>query len=391
MNTDICVLNQTNNVKYLFSRNICYLELLLFNNVFLTSNFIANSIINDVHAYVYTGELVALHITYKFTTVRDYIHISDSTIHFESYNYDDIITKVYIRILNIVTHRHLLIQTMHLLLLYNMLYLSISHWHDQWHASYDLYLSLTDRCNYIIMATISNDIGSLPFSHVNDRIMASIVDDNHNQVEHITSSNNDILAEIDPDVQIIKSAIMNQCKQCNFTEINNAFTNQQNISMIHLNIRSSQKNLMDFVCNLDNLIVKFDFIILSETWGTDDKAKLNVIPGYNHIYDTREKRNGGGISMYVNDHTAYKKRIDLKLNKKYFESCFIEVDKTIFQTKHNVIIGGLYKPPNISIDIFNENLEVILNTIGKERKNAFLIGDYNINTLDELSCKSKQR
>ena len=34
------------------------------------------------------------------------------------------------------------------------------------------------------MATISNDIGSLPFSHVNDRIMASIVDDNHNQVEH---------------------------------------------------------------------------------------------------------------------------------------------------------------------------------------------------------------
>ena len=144
MNTDICVLNQTNNVKYLFSRNICYLELLLFNNVFLTSNFIANSIINDVHAYVYTGELVALHITYKFTTVRDYIHISDSTIHFESYNYDDIITKVYIRILNIVTHRHLLIQTMHLLLLYNMLYLSFSHWHDQGHASYDLYLSLTD-------------------------------------------------------------------------------------------------------------------------------------------------------------------------------------------------------------------------------------------------------
>ena len=96
------------------------------------------------------------------------------------------------------------------------------------------------------------------------------------------------------------------------------------------------------------------------------------------------------MSIGINN-IAYKKRIDLKLNKKYFESCFIEVDKTIFQTKHNVIIGGLYKPPNISIDIFNENLEVILNTIGKERKNAFLIGDYNINTLDELSCKSKQR
>ena len=138
--------------------------------------------------------------------------------------------------------------------------------------------------------------------------------------------------------------------------------------MVHLNMRSSQKNLIDFVCNLDNLIVKFDFIILSETWGTDDKAKLNVIPGYNHIYDTCEKRNGGGISLYVNVHIAYKKRTDLKLNKKYFESCFIEVDKTIFQTRHNVIIKGLYKPPNVSIDNFNENLEFI----------SFLIGDYNI-------------
>ena len=76
---------------------------------------------------------------------------------------------------------------------------------------------------------------------------------------------------------------MNQCKQYNFAEFNNAFTNQQNISMIHLNIRSSQKNLIDCVCNLDNLIGKIDFIILSETWETDNKAKFNVIPGYNHI------------------------------------------------------------------------------------------------------------
>ena len=76
---------------------------------------------------------------------------------------------------------------------------------------------------------------------------------------------------------------MNQCKQYNFAEFNKAFTSQQNISMIHLNILSSQKNLIDFVCNLDNLIVKIDFIILSETWGTDDKAKFNVLPGYNHI------------------------------------------------------------------------------------------------------------
>ena len=46
--------------------------------------------------------------------------------------------------LNIVIHRHLLIPTMHLLLWYNMLYMSFSHWHDQGHASVYLYVILTD-------------------------------------------------------------------------------------------------------------------------------------------------------------------------------------------------------------------------------------------------------
>ena len=67
------------------------------------------------------------------------------------------------------------------------------------------------------------------------------------------------------------------------------------------------------------------------------------------------------------------KKTDLKLDKTYFESYFIEVDKTVFPSKHNVIIGGLYKPPNVSIDIFNETLEILLNAIGKEKKLHILL------------------
>ena len=124
---------------------------------------------------------------------------------------------------------------------------------------------------------------------------------------------------------------------------------------------------MDFICNLESLNVQFHFIVLSETWDIHDKAKLNIIQGYKHLYDTREQRSGGGISIYVNANIPYKKRTDLKLDKTYFESYFIEVDKTVFQSKHNVIIGGLYIPPNVSIDSFNEKLEILLNKIGKEK------------------------
>ena len=143
--------------------------------------------------------------------------------------------------------------------------------------------------------------------------------------------------------------------------------------MIHVTIRSSQKNLMDFICNLANLNVQFNFIVLSKTWGTHDKDKFNIIQGYNHLYDTREQRNGGGISIYVNANIAYKKRTDLKLDKTYFESYFIGVDKTGFQLKHNVIIGGLYKTPNVSIDIFSDKMEVLLNKIGKEKNMHILL------------------
>ena len=79
------------------------------------------------------------------------------------------------------------------------------------------------------------------------------------------------------------------------------------------------KNLMDSICNLENLNFQFHFIVLSEIWGTFNKAKLNIIQGYNHLYDTREQRNGGGIAIYVQVNIAYKKATDLKLDKTYFE------------------------------------------------------------------------
>ena len=86
----------------------------------------------------------------------------------------------------------------------------------------------------------------------------------------------------------------------------------------------------------------------------------------------------------------YKKRLDLKLDKSYFESYLIEIDKNVFKLKSNVIVGALYKPPNVSIDIFNSNIETILKLIQKEKKYAYLIGDYNINTLNETNVVSHE-
>ena len=48
-----------------------------------------------------------------------------------------------------------------------------------------------------------------------------------------------------------------------------------------------------------------------------------------------------------------------------YETVFIEVDKSVFKTKQNVIIGELYRPPSSQLKNFNKELENLLNTIKK--------------------------
>ena len=84
------------------------------------------------------------------------------------------------------------------------------------------------------------------------------------------------------------------------------------------------------------------------------------------------------------------KRDDLTFPPKIYESIFIEVDKSIFNTNRNVIIGEIYNPPSSKLKCFNTNLENILNKIKNEKKYAFLMGDYNVNTVNELKMGTTQ-
>ena len=52
------------------------------------------------------------------------------------------------------------------------------------------------------------------------------------------------------------------------------------------------------------------------------------ITNYNHEQCIRnKKRKGGGTSLYIHNSIQYKKREDLSLTKKIYESTFIEIDK----------------------------------------------------------------
>ena len=212
-----------------------------------------------------------------------------------------------------------------------------------------------------------------------------------NNSELYVRNNFDYLENIDPDVNLLDSDPVQKCNYYSQPEFHEKFNNTNDLSILHTNIRSSKKNIKQFLWYVNNLNVTFGFIGLSEVWGGNNHTiESQSIPGYTRTYDVRTKRNGGGVSLYVKKHIKFIERHDLKFDKEHFESVFIEVNKAVFSTKHNVIIGVLYRAPNSCLEFFNKNLEKVLNIIKQEKKDSYLMGDFNINTMYEMSCTLAQ-
>ena len=88
--------------------------------------------------------------------------------------------------------------------------------------------------------------------------------------------------------------------------------------------------------------------------------------------------------MYVYIYTTHsntKVRDDLKLGNdpETVNSIFVEVDKSSADSRHNLIIGCIYRPPWLHLTEFNDLLSTILDMIVKENKMIFLLGDFNVN------------
>ena len=64
------------------------------------------------------------------------------------------------------------------------------------------------------------------------------------------------------------------------------------------------------------------------------------------------------------------------MKKNQVESTFIGIINT---KKTNIVVGCIYKYPNIDVLEFNNHLNQILEKFSKEQKQNLLLGDFNIN------------
>ncbi len=200
-----------------------------------------------------------------------------------------------------------------------------------------------------------------------------------------------VAKEIDPDSQLgyeylsindsyFSSQEFNECI------IDNEFSS--NLSILHLNIRSLNRNLSNLLLFLDSLKGTLLVIALSETWENSSNTDLSSIPGYDKISNFSDNNRNGGVSLFIHQNLKYSVREDLKsqtVGMDNFTSAFVEI---INEYKRKIVVGVIYRPPGYDVDKFNRDFDLLLVKLNKSRSKFVLAGDYNINLLNSDSHSS---
>ena len=126
---------------------------------------------------------------------------------------------------------------------------------------------------------------------------------------------------------------------------------------------------------------QFSVIGITETWISDANHSLYEFDDYSHVSLYRKDKSGGGVSLFIRNGISYFTRQDLDKIDELIECIFIEVDKDIFSTTRNIILGVIYRPPNTSPTDFLKVLSEIMHKLKRENKLCYLMGDYNLDLL----------
>ena len=154
----------------------------------------------------------------------------------------------------------------------------------------------------------------------------------------------------------------------------------ENISVLHLNIRSINKNFENFKMFLSYLNLSFSIICFSETWLNDSNVDNSnyELPNYVSAHQIRNHYKGGGVSVYIHKNFKFKIRNDLRINSKDIESIGVEL---LCEKRRNTLFNVIYRPPNSKIEPFENFLKILFNK-NKNSNNNYHIADFNLNLLD---------
>ena len=181
--------------------------------------------------------------------------------------------------------------------------------------------------------------------------------------------------------------------KCDYIELDECDTlnpNSCNLIVMHLNIRSvlcHQQELCQLIRSTEKKNSRIDVILLCETFLSSKTKSMVNIPGFSHICNYHKSKKGGGVSILLREGIPYKHRSDLDIFEEGLtESVFVEIRR---KNGKQIIVGSMYKPPNVNIDQYSNNLSTIENKIkpatGRHTPEIIIGMDHNINLLNSTT------
>ena len=181
-----------------------------------------------------------------------------------------------------------------------------------------------------------------------------------------------ILDQNDPEIHYFD--FDTDCAYYEIEAIKDTFTNNhKDLKIIHINIRSFNKNGDELLLLLQRLGVQFSVIILSETWLNDKHTWLDI-PGYAAYHCRRPNGRGGGISILVRSEFNVELVQELSVNNGIIESCAI----SLYTPVGNYTVIGIYRPPGSPLLLFSDCLAELLRNDKIVAEFTIFAGDFNI-------------
>jgi len=211
---------------------------------------------------------------------------------------------------------------------------------------------------------------------VNAQVNTTITDSHTNQIFNLQEF-------LNPDDEIQNNISISDTTYIDIENINiSPVHSKPKYSCLHLNIQSLPAkfdSLKELLITLQENKIHIDFIMLCETFLTDNNMHLFNIPGYNLVTQNRANLSRGGVALYINANYNYKIRPDISINVEgQFESIFVEARS---KTERDIIlVGEIYRIPNSNINDSLQRYEQIINKLANYN-NIFIGTDQNLDYL----------
>lgn len=146
---------------------------------------------------------------------------------------------------------------------------------------------------------------------------------------------------------------------------------EKNISVLHSNVRSINKNLNSLISFIGTQDQSFEIIATTETWLR--KHENITIPGYVTISQPRDSQfRGGGVALSVKDRLQYTILSSVSCCSQALEALFLKLEC-------GLVVGVVYRPPHSRLAGFIDEMEIIMSSLTKKSKTrVIIVGDMNI-------------